>query len=305
MLKKIQKPNNPSEPIHLFGLTFKNRVGLAAGFDKDARWLNSMNDLGFGCIEIGTLTPKGQTGNPKPRLFRLKNEQALINRMGFNNKGVHSAIERLKNRPKDLIIGGNIGKNTDTPLEHAIEDYLYCFKQLHPYVDYITVNVSCPNVGSLKELSSIHFLKQLLPVVIEKNNSINSPKPILLKISPELSNTELDDVISLSTELGIHGIIATNTRTDRACLTTPADTLSKIGAGGISGQPIYQKTKETVAYIHQKTKGALPIIAVGGVFCQKDARELLIAGASLIQIYTGFIYKGPSLVKDLAIQFDL
>ena len=216
LVRQLLKPKSISDPIQLFGLTFPNRVGLAAGFDKDARWLHAMHNLGFGCIEIGTLTPKAQIGNPKPRLFRLKNEQALINRMGFNNLGVDAAVDRLKNRPPGLIVGGNIGKNTATSIENAIDDYLYCLEKIHAYVDYITINVSCPNVGSLKELSSITFLEQLLPRVLKKNRSTEKPKPILLKISPELSTSDLDDVIALATQLQLDGLIATNTRTDKS-----------------------------------------------------------------------------------------
>lgn len=284
----------------LFGLTFKNPVGLAAGFDKNATMFNDLAYCGFGFIEIGTLTPKGQTGNDKPRLFRLKTDKAILNRMGFNNDGVEIAIEQLKNRKhKDLIIGGNIGKNKVTPNEEANNDYLIAFEKLFPYVDYFVVNVSSPNTPNLRALQDKEPLMNLLTELKNANSKKGNPKPILLKIAPDLTNEQLDDVIEIITTTKTDGVIATNTTIDREKLKTPKSEVEKLGAGGISGKPLTKRSTEVIRYLHEKSKAAFPIIGVGGIHTAEDAIEKLKAGASLIQIYTGFIYEGPSLVKKI------
>jgi len=284
----------------LFGLTFKNPVGLAAGFDKNASLFNDLAYCGFGFIEIGTLTPKGQEGNDKPRLFRLKTDKAILNRMGFNNDGVDSAIEKLKNRKhKDLIIGGNIGKNKVTPNEEANNDYLIAFEKLFPYVDYFVVNVSSPNTPNLRALQDKEPLMKLLSELKEANNLKQNPKPILLKIAPDLTNEQLDDVIEIITKTKTDGVIATNTTINRSQLKTVTSDVEKLGAGGISGKPLTKRSTEVIRYLHQKSNAAFPIIGVGGINSPEDAIEKLNAGASLLQIYTGFIYEGPSLVKKI------
>jgi len=281
----------------LFGLTFKNPVGLAAGFDKDARWFNDLANLGFGFIEIGTLTPKAQVGNPKPRLFRVVEDEGVINRMGFNNLGAEDAIKRLKKRKTDIIIGGNIGKNTSTSNENAMEDYITNFNVLHDYVDYFVVNVSCPNVKDLTKLQDTPFLLTLLGKLKKINATKSKPKPILLKIAPDLNNRQLDEVIDLVAQTEIDGIIATNTTTSRANLKTDQAALDKIANGGLSGKPITKRSTEVIRYLAEQSNKAFPIIGVGGIHSPEDAIEKLEAGADLVQIYTGFIYEGPSLIK--------
>lgn len=283
----------------LFGLKFKNPVGLAAGFDKDARWFNELANLGFGFIEIGTLTPKAQIGNQKPRLFRIPEDQALINRMGFNNQGAEDAIQRLKNRKTNIIIGGNIGKNTATANEEALEDYLFNFNTLHDYVDYFVVNVSCPNVKDLTKLQDTPFLLKLLGELKKINNSKSNPKPILLKIAPDLNNSQLDEVIEIVAETKIDGIIATNTTTSRDGLKTDEQTIKEIANGGLSGLPVKNRATEVIRYLAEKSNKAFPIIGVGGIHSAEDAIEKLEAGADLVQIYTGFIYEGPGLIKQI------
>jgi dihydroorotate dehydrogenase len=284
----------------LFGLTFKNPVGLAAGFDKNATMFNDLAYCGFGFIEIGTLTPKGQAGNDKPRLFRLKSDKAILNRMGFNNDGVEIAIEQLKNRKhKDLIIGGNIGKNKVTPNEEANNDYLIAFEKLFPYVDYFVVNVSSPNTPNLRALQDKEPLMNLLSELKNANLKKSNPKPILLKIAPDLTNVQLDDVIEIITSTKTDGVIATNTTIDREKLITPIKEVEKLGSGGISGKPLTKRSTEVIQYLHNKSNAAFPIIGVGGIHSAEDAIEKLRAGASLIQIYTGFIYEGPGLVKKI------
>jgi dihydroorotate dehydrogenase len=292
--------NNKRLERKLFGLTFKNPVGLAAGFDKNATMFNDLAYCGFGFIEIGTLTPKGQAGNDKPRLFRLKSDKAILNRMGFNNDGVEIAIEQLKNRKhKDLIIGGNIGKNKVTPNEEANNDYLIAFEKLFPYVDYFVVNVSSPNTPNLRALQDKEPLMNLLSELKNANSKKSNPKPILLKIAPDLTNEQLDDVIEIITTTKTDGVIATNTTIDRNKLITPKTEVEKLGSGGISGKPLTKRSTEVIRYLHQKSNGAFPIIGVGGIHSAEDAIEKLRAGASLIQIYTGFIYEGPGLVKKI------
>ena len=284
----------------VFGLTFKNPVGLAAGFDKNARYINELSYCGFGCVEIGTLTPVGQDGNPKKRLFRLKSDKAIINRMGFNNDGVAIAVEHLnKARTNGVIVGGNIGKNKLTPNESANEDYLKCFHELFEYVDYFVVNVSSPNTPNLRALQEKEPLERLLSLLVSENNNKEVSKPILLKIAPDLSNNELDDIIEIVTKTGIHGLIATNTTISRDNLTASNEKIEQIGSGGLSGKPLSTRSTEVIRYIHTSSKGSIPIIGVGGIHSAQDAIEKLKAGAVLIQIYTGFIYEGPSLVKKI------
>ena len=290
---------NPNLVREVFGLRFDNPIGLAAGFDKDAKLIDEMAGLGFGFIEIGTLTPKPQGGNPQPRLFRLPEDQGIINRMGFNNGGVLAAVERLKKRKSDVIIGGNIGKNKDTPNERAVDDYLFCLEALHPYVDYFVLNVSSPNTPNLRELQEKEPLKGLLTAVKAANDAKETPRPILLKIAPDLTTGQLDDIVEIVLETGIAGIIATNTTLDRSSLSTPDSTVLEIGAGGLSGAPLKAKSTAIIEYLSKKSQKKFPIIGVGGIFSVEDAIEKLEAGASLLQVYTGMIYEGPSLIKRL------
>ena len=283
----------------LFGLTFKNPVGLAAGFDKNAVLYNELANFGFGFIEIGTVTPKGQVGNPKQRLFRLKDDQGIINRMGFNNEGLETAIQQLKKNKGKLIIGGNIGKNTQTKPEDYTKDYLECFNGLHPYVDYFVLNVSCPNVGSHAKLNDKDYLLELIGSVQKANNAFDTQKPILLKIAPDLNEGQLDEIIELIAETNLDGVIASNTSTNRTGLKTTEARLSEIGNGGLSGKPIKERSTQVVKYLADKSNKAFPIIGVGGIHSKKDALEKLQAGADLVQIYTGFIYEGPKLIKDI------
>jgi len=281
----------------VFGIKFPNPVGLAAGFDKDARLIDELSCFGFGFIEIGTLTPKPQDGNPKPRLFRLKEDSGIINRMGFNNSGVEDAVVRLKNRKSDTIIGGNIGKNKLTPNENATDDYVISFNSLFPYVDYFVVNVSSPNTPGLRDLQEKEPLTNLLNSLQEINNLKEKRKPILLKIAPDLTNEQLDDIIQIVEDTKIDGVVATNTTIDRSRLKTDKNKVETIGNGGLSGLPVKERSTEVIRYLSEKSNKEIPIIGVGGIHSEEDALEKLDAGASLVQIYTGFIYEGPSLVK--------
>lgn len=282
-----------------FGLRFKNPVGLAAGFDKNAVLYNELANFGFGFIEIGTVTPKGQEGNPKKRLFRLKEDQGIINRMGFNNDGLDAAIAQLKKNQGRVIIGGNIGKNTHTNPEDYTNDYLTCFNALHPYVDYFVLNVSCPNVGSHAKLNDKDYLLELISAVQNANIKFEKQKPILLKIAPDLNDNQLDEIVDLIHETQLDGVIASNTSTDRKGLKANEKYLEAIGNGGLSGQPIKDKSTRVIKYLADKSQKAFPIIGVGGIHSAKDALEKLEAGADLIQVYTGFIYQGPSLIKSI------
>ena len=288
---------HPKLERELFGMKFKNPVGLAAGFDKDARWYNELAHLGFGFIEIGTLTPKSQIGNPKPRLFRITEDKGLINRMGFNNLGAEDAIKRLRKRKTTVIIGGNIGKNTTTSNENALADYVFNFNTLHDYVDYFVVNVSCPNVKDLTKLQDTPFLLNLLGDLKHINTTKDNPKPILLKIAPDLNNSQLDEVIDIVAQTKIDGIIATNTTTSRENLKTNKKVIDEIANGGLSGKPVNKRSTEVIQYLAEKSNKAFPIIGVGGIHTAADAIEKLEAGADLVQIYTGFIYEGPGLIK--------
>lgn len=283
----------------VFGITFSNPVGLAAGFDKDARWTDELSTLGFGFIEIGTLTPEPQPGNEPPRLFRLPADRALINRMGFNNGGAKAAAERLNRRKERLIIGGNIGKNKATPNEDALSDYIKAYEALKEVVDYFVVNVSSPNTPGLRALQEKRPLLEILNALQDLNRQSGKPKPFLLKIAPDLTDEQLDDIADIIKESGIAGVIATNTTISRANLSTAKEKTDDIGAGGLSGKPLLARSTEVVRYLHQKSGGAFPIIASGGIFTAEDALEKIEAGASLVQVYTGFIYEGPAIAKNI------
>jgi dihydroorotate dehydrogenase len=290
---------HPSLERKVFGLTFPNPVGLAAGFDKDAKMYSDLFSCGFGFIEIGTVTPKSQPGNPKPRLFRLKEDHAIINRMGFNNGGVDVCFERLKNRNRNLIVGGNIGKNKWTENEDAVQDYLICFNTLFDVVDYFVVNVSSPNTPGLRDLQEKEPLLRLLSTLSLENKTKTVTKPILLKIAPDLTDGQLDDIIDIVKESGIDGVIATNTTISREGLKIDSSSIENIGAGGLSGKPLTKRSTEVIRYLNNKSNNAFPIIGVGGIHSVEDAHEKLNAGAALIQLYTGFIYEGPSLIKKI------
>jgi dihydroorotate dehydrogenase len=278
----------------LFGLTFPNPVGLAAGFDKDAKLFQELFNFGFGFIEIGTLTPKPQLGNPKKRLFRLPEDQGLINRMGFNNEGVEVAVDRLK-KNKNVLIGGNIGKNKVTPNEEAVSDYVYCFEALFPYVDYFVVNVSSPNTPNLRALQDKEPLTHLLQTLKTLNLKKPDPKPILLKIAPDLTDEQLMDIIDIITSVNIEGVIATNTTLSREGLLSQ----KKTEMGGLSGKPVADRSTEVIRFLSEKSNKAFPIIGVGGIHSPQDAIDKLEAGASLVQLYTGFIYEGPAVIKKI------
>jgi dihydroorotate dehydrogenase len=299
IIRKLYHFKHPKLERKLFGLIFKNPVGLAAGFDKDARWYNELAHLGFGFIEIGTLTPKAQIGNEQPRLFRIIEDQGLINRMGFNNLGAEDAIKRLKNRNTDIVIGGNIGKNTATSNDDALADYAFNFNTLHDYVDYFVVNVSCPNVKDLTKLQDTPFLLNLLGKLKQINTEKDNPKPILLKIAPDLNNSQLDEIIDIVAQTKIDGIIAANTTTSREYLKTDKKRIEEIANGGLSGLPLNKRSTEVIKYLSDKSNKAFPIIGVGGIHTAEDAIEKLNAGADLVQIYTGFIYEGPKLIKEI------
>ncbi|WP_034044279.1 quinone-dependent dihydroorotate dehydrogenase [Wocania ichthyoenteri] len=299
IFKSLYVVNDKRLERKLFGLTFKNPVGLAAGFDKNAVLYNELANFGFGFIEIGTVTPKTQAGNPKKRLFRLKDDQGIINRMGFNNEGLEAAITQLKKNKGKLIIGGNIGKNTQTKPEDYTKDYLECFNALHPFVDYFVLNVSCPNVGSHAKLNDKDYLEELINAVQNANKTFKKQKPILLKIAPDLNNNQLDEIIQLVADTKLDGVIASNTSMDRSGLKASQKQLESIGNGGLSGQPIKEKSTQVIKYLSEKSNKAFPIIGVGGVHSAQDALEKISAGADLIQVYTGFIYEGPSLIKGI------
>ena len=299
LFKKLFCLETPLIQRTVFGIDFPNPIGLAAGFDKNATCFNEMEYCGFGFVEIGTVTPLAQDGNDKPRLFRLKKDKAIINRMGFNNNGMVEAVENLKRKSpgSKLIIGGNIGKNKITSNENAIDDYIVSFKALFDYVDYFVVNVSSPNTPDLRALQEKEPLKKILLALQTVNESYPKKKPLLLKIAPDLSNEQLDDIIEIMLELKMDGIVATNTTIQRTGLVADDLQVEKIGAGGLSGKPLSQRSTEVIRYIHQKSKGAFPIMGVGGIHSVEDALEKLEAGATLLQIYTGFIYEGPMLNK--------
>ena len=293
-IEKIYSVKNNKLERKLFGLEFKNPVGLAAGFDKNAKLYKELSRFGFGFVEIGTVTPEPQQGNPKKRLFRLTNDQGIINRMGFNNDGMAKIALRLK-KNKNILIGGNIGKNKNTPNTQAVNDYLLCFNHLYDFVDYFVVNVSSPNTPNLRELQNKDSLSLILKSLKDENSKKTKPKPILLKISPDLSYQNLSEVVDLVLSLKIDGIIATNTTINRDNLISE----HKNESGGLSGVPVAKKSNEVIKYIYEKSNGLIPIIGVGGIHSAQDAIDKIKAGADLVQIYTGFIYEGPSLIKSI------
>ena len=294
LVRRMYSVNHPKLERHVFGIRFPNPIGLAAGFDKDARLYKELSNFGFGFIEIGTLTPKPQGGNPKKRLFRLLADQGIINRMGFNNQGVDEAISRLK-KNKNVIIGGNIGKNKTTPNDQATDDYLLCFDALFPHVDYFVLNVSSPNTPNLRELQEKKPLKALLESLQEENQKYQKPKPILLKISPDLTDTQLFDIIDIISDTKIDGVIATNTTIARNNLQSNSAICAE--KGGLSGKPLSNRSNDVIRFLHKNSQGSFPIIGVGGIHTPQDAIDKLDAGASLLQIYTGFVYEGPGMVK--------
>lgn len=294
IFRSIYKVESPKLERELFGLKFSNPVGLAAGFDKDAKLYKELSNFGFGFIEIGTVTPKPQPGNEKPRLFRLKEDAAIINRMGFNNGGVEEAVERLKGNDK-VLIGGNIGKNKTTPNEEAVNDYIICFEALFDYVDYFVVNVSSPNTPNLRALQEKKPLTDLLQTLQDRNNLKEKRKPILLKIAPDLTEEQLLDIIEIVETTKIDGVIATNTTISREGISSE----NKNELGGLSGKPLAKRATEVIRFLSEKSNKAFPIIGVGGIHSANDALEKLEAGASLVQLYTGFIYEGPGLIKQI------
>ena len=300
--------NHPVLKREVAGITFRNPVGLAAGFDKNASLYNDLATLGFGFIEVGTVTPKPQSGNPKPRMFRLQKDKGLINRMGFNNDGLENALKNLSRRRVNVILGGNIGKNKITPNDKALDDYVVLFNELYNSVDYFVVNVSSPNTPGLRELQEKEPLQKLLETVVKLRNERPQRKPVFLKIAPDLTDGQLDDIIEIVGIAGVDGIIATNTTISRKGLKTQGSTLEKIGNGGLSGDPVKERSTKVIRYISSKTNGRLPVIGVGGVRTAADAIEKFEAGACLVQVYTGFIYEGPFMIrrinKDLVGYFE-
>ena len=303
LLQKIYEPKN-TVPTKVFGLSFSNPIGLGAGFDKNAQYLDALSVLGFGFVEIGTVTPLPQAGNEKPRLFRLPKDKALINRMGFNNEGAQTIAHtlskwRTQNPSSSLIIGGNIGKNKSSPNEDAWKDYLTCFEKLYPQVDYFVVNVSSPNTPGLRALQEKDSLLSIFSALHQSRTQQSKWKPILLKIAPDLTNQQVDEILALSSDIHLDGIIVSNTTIYRDRLITDKKIVEKIGAGGLSGLPLQKRSSELIKYIHTHTQGQLPIIGSGGVFSGKDAVEKIQAGSSLVQVWTGFIYEGPGIVQKI------
>lgn len=308
ILRAMYGTTDKSRERELFGLRFPNPVGLAAGFDKDAKMIEALAALGFGFIEVGTVTPQPQPGNPKPRMFRLKKDEAIINRMGFNNEGVEAMVKRLKKRPPNVVVGGNIGKNKTTPNENAVDDYDYCFRALYNYVDYFVVNVSSPNTPDLRALQEKEPLLKILRHLQNLNKELAGSglsnghngkkiKPLFLKIAPDLSVTQLDEIVEVTLETNLDGIIATNTTISRSGLKTEINEINHIGAGGLSGKPLRNRATEVIKYLSEKSQKRFSVIGVGGIHSAHDAIEKLNAGASLVQLYTGFIYEGPILIK--------
>ena len=297
--RQIFRLDHPKLEREVFGLKFPNPVGLAAGFDKDARLVDEYENFGFGFLEIGTLTPLPQPGNEKPRLFRLPQDQALINRLGFNNRGVEVAALQLKNRKGTIIIGGNIGKNKTTPNEQALKDYQYCFDALFDVVDYFVVNVSSPNTPDLRALQDKEPLRHLLSELQHRNQGKARPKPLLLKIAPDLNHNQLNDIVEIATVTQLSGLIATNTTISRENLYTAPTAVAAMGAGGLSGKPLTRKATEIIRYLRQQLPPTIRLIGVGGIMSATDALEKLDAGADLVQLYTGFVYEGPGLIRKI------
>ena len=299
ILRSIYKKEYPTLEKEVFGIKFPNPVGLAGGLDKNGEFYNDMANFGFGFVEIGSLTPQPQDGNPKPRCFRVPQDKAIINRFGINNKGVKNAVEHLKKVRPEVIVAANISKNSTSINEDAAKDYESGFALLYDFVDMFVVNVSCPNVVGLTSLQDITFLSEIVDRLLDLRMYYDEYRPILLKVSPDLSREQLDDIIDYSLRSGIDGLVAGNTTRSRDGLSIPQEQIEKIGNGGMSGAPVYKKNLALVKYIHEKTGGKLPVIGVGGIMSAQDAKEMLDAGASLVEIYTGFIYEGPALIKNI------
>lgn len=304
ILRMVCKKDHPSLSKELFGISFPNPVGLAGGLDKNGEYYNLLSDLGFGFVEIGSLTPKPQPGNPRPRIFRLPADRAIINRMGINNLGVLHAIERLKkDRPK-VIISGNISKNSSSQDDQIAKDYLTCFSLLYDFVDMFTVNVSCPNVEGLTGLQDISFLSDILDGILDKRAGMDKYRPVLVKVSLDVTKDQLDDILNYCMRSGIDGVVVGNTSRKREGLTASPEKIGKTGNGGLSGAPLYPRSLEMVRYVHEKTAGKLPIVAAGGIMSPEQAQEMLSSGASLIEVYTGFIYEGPCFIKNILQHLD-
>ena len=299
ILAKNFQIEDPSLQKQVFGLPFKNPIGLGAGFDKNALYLRELETIGFGFVEVGTVTPLAQAGNDRPRLFRLPKDRAIVNRMGFNNNGVKAVAARLRETKRNIIVGGNIGKNKATPNEDAWKDYEICMNELFDCIDYFVVNVSSPNTPGLRALQEKESLRKILSQLQNINQGRMNTKPLLLKIAPDLTVGQLDDIIELAQEVKLSGIVATNTTISREDLQTEKGKIEEIGAGGLSGKPLKQKSTQIVQYITKQTNGTLPVVASGGIFSGEDAKEKLAAGASLLQVWTGFIYEGPQIVKNI------
>ena len=298
-LKKSFQPSGPLQPIEVAGLTFPNPVGLAAGFDKNAKWLHLLKDLGFGHVEIGTVTPLPQSGNLAPRLFRLPKDNALINRMGFNNDGIEAVVERLKHRPEGLIVGGNIGKNKITPNKLAANDYITAFSAIYDYVDYITVNISSPNTPGLRDLQEDELICDLFQQLQSLRSEKAQSKPIFLKIAPDFQQSQIHSLIQTIKRANVDGVIATNTTIDRSQLTSPKSTIDACGAGGLSGLPLYESSNTILGFLAVELGMDFPLIGVGGVFTKDQYEGKIALGASLVQVYTGFIYEGPRIVRNI------
>lgn len=297
IVRALYKRESPSLEKEVFGIKFPNPVGLAGGLDKNGEFYNDMANFGFGFVEIGSLTPQPQDGNPKPRCFRVPQDKAIINRFGINNKGVRNAVEHLKKNKPEVIVAANISKNTASINEDAAKDYESAFALLYDFVDMFVVNVSCPNVVGLTSLQDITFLSEIVDKLLNLRMYYDEYRPILLKVSPDLAKEQLDDIIDYCLRSGIDGIVAGNTTRSRDGLTISQEKIEKIGNGGMSGAPVHKKNLELVRYIHTKTEGKLPIVGVGGIVSEKEAKAMIEAGASLVEIYTGFIYEGPALIK--------
>ena len=299
IIRAIYKRESPATAREVFGIKFPNPVGLAGGLDKNGEFYNDMANFGFGFVEIGSLTPQPQDGNPKPRCFRVPQDKAIINRFGINNKGVRNAVEHLKKERPEVIVAANISKNTTSINEDAAKDYESAFALLYDFVDMFVVNVSCPNVVGLTSLQDISFLSEIVDKLLDLRMYYDEYRPILLKVSPDLAKEQLDDIIDYCLRSGIDGLVAGNTTRSRDGLTISQEKIEKIGNGGMSGAPVHKKNGALVKYIHERTEGKLPIIGVGGIMSAEDAKEMIDAGASLVEIYTGFIYEGPALIKQI------
>ncbi len=299
LVRLIFKKDHPSLSREIFGITFPNPVGLAGGLDKNGECYNELSDFGFGFVEIGSLTVRPQSGNPKPRLFRVVQDKAIINRMGINNNGINAAIENLNKNHPEVIIAGNIAPNSTSQGEQVAEDYKNAFSLLYDFVDMFVINISCPNVEGLTKLQDVSSLSDIMDNLLNMRTVFDTYKPILLKLSPDLAHAQIDDILEYAMLSGIDGVVAGNTTRKRDGLTIPQSKIDEIGKGGMSGAPLYSKNLEMVKYIHEKTKGKLPIIGVGGIMTPEQAKEMLNAGASLIEVYSGFIYEGPGFVEKI------